>query len=145
MAYRRVLCAVDFSDHSNTAFYRAIEVAEKFSASLMLLHAVEVHPLSSWTTPEGLSDLTLEIEGKAREAMSSLVEPVAGRLDALNVRTEITSGPASTEILENARVWKADLIVIGARGVGALEDVPLGSTVDRVVSGSECSVLVVKA
>lgn len=144
MAYRRVLCAVDFSDHSNAAFYRAIEVAEKFSASLLLLHALEVQPLATWITPEGLSDLTMEIERKAQEAMDSLVEPVQGRLEPLNVRTEITSGRAYAEILENARVWKADLIVMGARGGGALEDAPLGSTVDRVVSDADCSVLVVK-
>jgi nucleotide-binding universal stress UspA family protein len=144
MAYRRILCAVDFSDRSNTAFYRAIEAAQKYSASLFILHALEVHPLTTWITPEGLSELTMEIEHKAQDAMDSLVSSVEGQLEHLNVRTEITSGRAYSEILENARVWNADLIVMGARGTGALEEGPLGSTVDRVVNDAECSVLVVK-
>ncbi len=145
MAYRRVMCAVDFSDQSNTAFYRAIEIAEKFSASLLILHALEVHPLTTWITPEGLSDLTMEIERRAQEAMNALTASVQGRLEALKVRTEITSGRPHAEILENSRVWEADLIVMGARGTGSLEDAALGSTVDRVVNDADCSVLVVKA
>ncbi len=145
MPFKRILCAVDFSDHSNAAFYQALDLAERSGANLFLLHAVEVQPLvSRWLAPEGLSRLTMEIEAKAQEAMESLTGTVQARLGALNVRTEITSGRAFVEILENAQVWRADLVVLGARGAGTLEDAVLGSTVDRVVADCECSVLIVR-
>ena len=145
MAYKRILCALDFSEHSNEAFLEAIDLAEKYSAALFLLHALEVQPLlTQWLAPDGLSDLTMEIERKAQESMDSLVNSTGGRLEKLKLHTEITSGRAHAEILENALVWRADLIVMGARGAGSLEDVLLGSTANRVLSDTECSVLVVK-
>ena len=145
MSYSRILCAIDFSDHSNEAFLEALELAEKGSAALFLLHSLEVQPLlTQWLATDGLSDLTIEIERKAQQSMESLVNSVAGRIKRLQLHTEITSGRAHTEILENASVWQADLIVMGARGAGSLEDAVLGSTVNRVLSDTECSVLVVK-
>lgn len=145
MAYKRILCAIDFSDHSNDAFWDAIELAEKNSATLFLLHALEVQPLlTQWLAPDGLSDLTMEIKRKAQESMDSLVNSAGDRLEKLKLHTEITSGRAHAEILENAVVWRADLIVMGARGAGSLEDAVLGSTASRVLGDTECSVLVVK-
>jgi universal stress protein A len=145
MAFGRILCAVDFSDHSNEAFLEAIELAENNRAALFLLHALEVQPLlTQWLATDGLSDLTMKIERKAQESMDSLVNSEASRLEKLKLHTEITSGRAHAEILENAFVWRADLIVMGARGTGALEDAVLGSTVNRVLGETECSVLVVK-
>ena len=145
MAYKRILCAIDFSDHSNEAFLEAVELAEKNSATLFLLHALEVQPLlTQWLAPDGLSDLTMEIKRKAQESMDSLVNSAGDRLGKLKLHTEITSGRAHAEILENAVVWRADLIVMGARGAGSLEDVLLGSTANRVLGDTECSVLVVK-
>lgn len=145
MPYRRILCAVDFSDHSNAAFYRALDLAERSEAKLFLLHALEVQPLlSRWLEREGLSQLTIQVEAKAQEALKALTESVRTRLAKLDAKTEITSGKAFVEILENALVWRADLIVLGARGAGALEDAVLGRTVDRVVADAECSVLIVR-
>ena len=146
MPFKKILCAVDFSDQSNAAFRHAVDMAEKSSASLFILHALEVQPLvAQWVAPEGLSDLTMEIEHRAQQAMDSLQDSLGAKLSKLKVKTEITSGRAFTEIIENARVWGADLIVMGGQGAGALEDVPLGSTVDRVLADSSCSVLVVRS
>lgn len=146
MAFSRILCAVDFSDSSVRAFDEAVDLAASSGAAVFLLHALEVQPLvSQWVPADGLSDLTMEIEKKAQDAMDKLVNSASDRLQNLSMHTEITSGRAFMEILENARVWDADLIVMGAQGVGMLEDVALGSTVDRVLGEAGCSVLVVKA
>jgi nucleotide-binding universal stress UspA family protein len=146
MSFKRILSAVDFSEPSTLAFDQAVELAERFGAALFVLHALEVQPLvSQWMAPDGLSELIMEIEGRAKEAMESLENSVRERLDRLTVHTEITSGRAFIEILENARVWDADLIVMGARGVAtSLEEVVMGSTAERVLKEAECSVLVVK-
>ena len=146
MPFKRILSAVDFSDASVAAFDRAVELALLNSAEFFVLHALEVQPLvSQWIATDGLSDLTMEIERKAQASIDKLEASARGRLSGLNVHTEITAGRAFTEILENARVWDADLIVMGAAGLGTLEDAVLGSTVSRVLDETECSVLVVKA
>lgn len=146
MKFKRILCAVDFSPNSNAAFEQAVQLAKHNSAKLFLLHAIEVQPLvSQWMATDGLSDLILDIEQKAKESLESLQNSESADLAELSIQSEITSGRAYSEILENARVWKADLIVMGARGAGSLEEIPLGNTVQRVLHDADCSVLVVKA
>lgn len=145
MPFKRILCAVDFSSFSNAAFSEAVRLATANRAELFLLHAIEVHPLvTQWMAPDGLSDLTMQIEDAATKSMEQLQNRESDRLSGVPVHVEITSGRAFTEILENARVWEADLIVMGAQGEGALEDIPLGSTIQRVLQDANCSVLVVK-
>jgi universal stress protein A len=146
MKFKRILCAVDFSPNSNAAFDQAVQLAKHNSAKLFLLHAIEVQPLvSQWMATDGLSDLILEIEQKAKESLEALQNSESSDLTELSIQSEITSGRAYSEILENARVWKSDLIVMGARGAGSLEEIPLGNTVHRVLQDADCSVLVVKA
>ena len=77
--------------------------------------------------------------------MDSLLNSSQKRLQGIHVKSAITSGRGFEEILENARVWNADLIVLGVRGSAGVENILLGSTAERVMIGSECSVLIVKS
>lgn len=54
-----------------------------------------------------------------------------------------TKSPA-IGILESADGWQADLIVIGARGLGSIESMLLGSVSRAVIHGSQLPVLVVR-
>lgn len=144
MSFKRILCAVDFSPESVAAFHQAIDLARSNSAKLFLLHAVEIQPIiSQWLEPDNLGEATLDLEKHAKESMESLLNSLPD-LDQLSIHTEIDSGRAYMEILENARVWDADLVVIGARGTGSFEDVIVGSTTERVMKDAECSVLIVR-
>lgn len=60
------------------------------------------------------------------------------------VRTMRGREPAE-EILEAARTWRADLLVIGLRRRSAVGKLLLGSTAQRVLLGAPCPVLAVKA
>ncbi|MCA1957567.1 MAG: universal stress protein [Nitrospira sp.] len=53
-------------------------------------------------------------------------------------------GKPASEILTQAKRWKADLIVTGAKGLGAIGRALLGSVSTRVVQHASCSVLVVR-
>lgn len=144
MSFRRILCAVDFSPESVSAFHQAVDLARSNSAKLFMLHAVEIQPVvSQWLEPDNLGEATLNMERRAKDSMESLLNSLPD-MDQLSIHTEIDSGRAYVEILENARVWDADLIVLGARGTGSIEDVIMGSTTERVMKDAECSVLIVR-
>jgi glycine betaine transporter len=84
------------------------------------------------------------MEEKAHEAVNTLLACTAPRADKLAVATIIVNGVPFVEILKEARTWKADLIVLGATGAASVDDFVFGSTAERVLRGTACSVLVVR-
>lgn len=81
-----------------------------------------------------------------REAGKVMVEQCAGQLAKAGylVNQAPKLGKPADEILELAHQRKADLIVTGAKGLGAMGRLLLGSVSTRVVQHSTCSVLVVR-
>ena len=55
----------------------------------------------------------------------------------------LRTGAAAEEIVAAARLWEADLIVMGSRGRGKLAQLLLGSTAEAVIRGASCPVLAV--
>ncbi len=76
--------------------------------------------------------------GLADEARAAL----AGR--ELAVETDVVAGDARTEIVRQAEEWRADLVVLGARGLGRIKRLLLGSVSLAVARHATCPVLVVK-
>ncbi|HSR52606.1 MAG TPA: universal stress protein [Acidobacteriota bacterium] len=146
MAFKKILCAVDFSNESIEGLKRAIDLArQSSSARLFILHALEAQPVfSQYLPPEGLGEITVELQEKAHESMEQLVEQFKSKLKDLNFKTQVSSGRGFEEILENANVWGADLIVVGSHGSAGLDQVVLGSTTGRVLERAPCSVLIVR-
>ena len=83
-----------------------------------------------------------------RESAPSGEHPVnlhGSKTEGLAVATIIVNGIPFVEILKQATTWKADLIVLGAmRGYTSVEEIFFGSTAERVLRGTACSVLVVR-
>ncbi|HWP42899.1 MAG TPA: universal stress protein [Blastocatellia bacterium] len=145
MRIKRILCGVDFSQESVAAFEAAVTMAKAFNAGLHILHVIEAYPVSPRLLPlSGIDEAIEAIEVKAAAAMQALIEPSRSALEGIAVTTEITSGRAFTEILRCARERKVDLIILGAKGVGLVEDMVFGSTVERVTKAATCSVFVAR-
>ena len=74
------------------------------------------------------------------------VERAAQRLrrSGWRVRGEVRSGVPLSELLAAIRAARADLLVLGARGVGGVERFLLGSVADAATKRSPISVLIVR-
>jgi nucleotide-binding universal stress UspA family protein len=137
------MCAVDFSDGSIAAVEKAVELARQNSGGLFILHVLEAQPaIAQWITPDRLGQITVELQGTAKKSMDQLID--SDRFEGVEVQTEITSGRAFVEIVRKAAAWEADLVVLGAEGLASLDQIIMGSTAERVVKESACSVLVVR-
>jgi nucleotide-binding universal stress UspA family protein len=61
------------------------------------------------------------------------------------IRTRTVEGMPTEAILDEARAWDADLIVVGSHGYGAVRRLLLGSVARGVLANAPCSVLIAKA
>jgi nucleotide-binding universal stress UspA family protein len=60
------------------------------------------------------------------------------------VEEDLLEGPAATAVLSAAEAHKADLIVLGTRGMGAFKGLLMGSVGTRVVHYAACPVMIVR-
>jgi len=119
---RRILCCVDFSQHSQRAFQHAVSVAGAYGADLTILHVLE-----------NTSD-SAEVVKETDAAMDKLQQWVApSALDPARVHLEVRLGKAYREILNSAAEKQSDLIVTGVRGRNSLDLAVFGSTTYRVI------------
>ena len=60
------------------------------------------------------------------------------------IETDVRAGDYAEEILDAAKDFKADMVVIGSRGLGLLKSTVLGSVSQKVLHHAECSVVTVR-
>lgn len=141
-AYRRLLVPVDFSARSLQSVQLARALAPQ--AELVLLHAYEV-PFEGRLRHAGVSEAEMAaLRDKARreaEAQMSALVASAGLPEAL-LQTLVLHGDACVHILDQAQLHGCELIVIGKRGQGALEELLLGSVTRHILAHSHGDVLV---
>jgi nucleotide-binding universal stress UspA family protein len=89
-----------------------------------------------------LASLEEALERESRRVLHQGVEAFAGT--DVPVTRLYRSGDPAGEILRAAREGKSDLVVIGARGLGRLGGLILGSVSVRVLHAAPCPVLVVR-
>ena len=81
-------------------------------------------------------------EREARETAARAADRLAGL--GLSVEVVARQGDPATTIVEEARDWQADLIVVGSHGRTGIQRLLLGSVAQAVVSRASCSVEVVR-
>jgi len=141
-----VLLAVDGSTHSQ----HATEAVRQLSSvkSLTVVHVVNLPRLTYPALgPEITQDLSMTIEQAMQKEGTQILDQAMAQLSGLNVpvskRLEIGS-PADL-ILAIAEDEQTDLILIGARGMGQVQELIFGSVSHRVLTHASCSVCVVKS
>jgi nucleotide-binding universal stress UspA family protein len=79
----------------------------------------------------------------ASKKLQSLADQ--SKTEGVEISTHLSFGAPSFEIVERAEKTKADLIVMGTRGLGAVKQLFLGSVTARTIQNAPCPVLTVAA
>ena len=136
---KRILVPVDGSETADNAVDEAVEMAKAYGAELHILYVANINQLAINAC---LSDAILEAVNKAgNEILEKAADKVPGNI---NVITTLETGSPSVTITDFADEIKADLIVIGSRGLGLVKGVLLGSVSQYVVEHAPCPVVAVK-
>jgi len=150
---KKILCPTDFSEPALEALKVASELAQHFSAVLLVVNIVPpipvpTRPIASATLAEpGLSpafDVTsylMELTNAAKEELQTLVNDHIPQ--GISVQLSLSSGQPDLEIIKIAKEEKADLIVIATHGQRGWRRFLFGSVAEKVVRLAEGPVLVV--
>ena len=126
---KNVLCAIDLTKASRTAFDRALAVARVSKARLYVLHAVPANMPFSWRASERLELLASLRKRAEKEGVPLLV-------------VEQHGDPASIIVL-HANARKADLVVLGSNRRRGWRRFREGSVGERVLRRAAWAVLIV--
>jgi len=141
--FRKILVAIDFSEHSEAALQLAAKLATDQKAELHLLHVhhppMYLTPMDPPTVPTGYwLDVRAAAERAIADKAASLDVPVP-------VQCDLVEGSPDHEIAHFAAEAGADLIMMGTRGHSGLSHVLLGSVAERTLRHAPCPVLVVRS
>jgi nucleotide-binding universal stress UspA family protein len=141
----RILVPTDFSEPSQKALVYGRALAEKFGATLHLLHVVEEPFVHAWTSQGYLAALPSFREDLARAARTQLEEALpAGEREAMRATVDVRFGQPYHEIVGYAREKNVDLIVMGTHGRTHVAHLLIGSVAEKVVRAAPCPVLTVR-
>lgn len=140
---KTILYPTDFSEYSDHARPYAIEMARKFGAKVLLVHAMPIPTYSvGYEVSIDLKSVHDEMEASATKRLNEISEAI--RADGVEVETLLAVGTPFVEVLNVARDREVDLIIIPTHGYGPIKHLLLGSTAERVVRGAPCPVLTIR-
>lgn len=140
--YKKILVAIDGSEESDLAFKKAVNIAKRNGASLLVVHVIDTRAFQNMTTIDGT--LVNEAQKVAQATMSDYVEQ-AHKQGLDDVSTVIEFGMPKPIIgKELPKEHDIDLIIVGATGLNAVERLFIGSVSEYIIRHASCDVLVVR-
>lgn len=143
-----ILLAIDDSPHSFAALEAVLSRPWPEGSNFRVVSVVEpFHPeYAGWHT--SYVPLALEAQKELLETTKNLVEESGKRLEEKfgkeHITYEVLEGYIKDKIIDTARDWPSDLIVMGSHGRRGFTKFLLGSVSEAVVSHAPCSVEIVK-
>lgn len=148
--YTSIVVGTDGSETAQEAVRHAAELAKRFDAELHVVSCFK--PVRSSAviavSAEAMSFKGAEVLEKAEKEIAVAVDSMLGRLaddlkaDDIKVDCHGVSGDPADTLIEIAEARKADLIVVGNKGMTGARRI-LGSIPNRVAHHAPCAVLIV--
>lgn len=142
-AIKKILCALDLSEHSKTVASYTSMIAKMADASI---HVVYVAPTMTQYTgfhvaPNTIDTFVGEIVSGAETAMEKFI---ADHFADYEVSSEIAVGIANEEILEASKKIEADIIIMGTHGRKGIDKILFGSVAEKVLIESLVPVITIR-
>jgi nucleotide-binding universal stress UspA family protein len=137
---KNILVALDGSEIAERVIETVSELLLSPNSKVILCHV--------FPTPE--SEIDLPADRPQSESLTLTYFQIEKQLQSyqeqisVNSELELVTGDPVDEIIRLANIYKADLIVLGSRGLTGMKRIVQGSVSSQVVEEAHCSVLVVK-
>ena len=140
----RILCPIDFSEFSVTAYDYAQSLAWHYKATLFLQHVIDsltpYYPYFAF--PDPYHELCRKLRADAEQQLQEFAKKHSWR--GIQPRCNVQDGVATDLILRLAEAEAVNLIVMGTHGLRGLDHLALGSVTEKVLRKARCPVLAVR-
>ncbi|MEJ2156975.1 MAG: universal stress protein [Desulfobacteraceae bacterium] len=138
--FRTIVIGLDGSERSLKALLYGQNLGEKYGAKLILVHA---YPHTSDLRDfEGYASLLARRKNSGERVLDSGAKMLADTPIAFE--RDLLEGPAAEAVMSVAETRKADLIILGTRGMGAVKGLVFGSVATKVSHHAPCPVLLIR-
>lgn len=146
----RVLIAIDYNPVSEQVVKAGYELAKRMNAKVCLMHVVTDVSFYGIQYPtfmgyEGYNEMStdLSLASEMRKVAEDFLRTAADHLDDPNVETHLADGETARSILNYAKEWRADLVVMGTHSHSVLEKLLMGTVASRVLEKTDIPVFMV--
>ncbi len=154
---KKILYATDLSENARYAYNYAASLGQQYGAQITIVHVIEKLTAETFLQIQGYlgeekwkqiqkdkqADFIATIKGR----LSDFCNKISDEVDACTFQVEkiiVVEGIPADEILHQADLNDADIIVIGSKGHGLFKEALMGGTARRVVRRSTIPVMVVR-
>jgi nucleotide-binding universal stress UspA family protein len=140
---KKILCAVDLSEHSKFVAEYAALLAKTHNAEVLVVYTAP--SLSQYVgfhvPPNTIENFVGEIVTGAEKSMEDFVAEYFSDVEAAS---QVLVGYAAEEILNRAHDENVDIIVMGTHGRKGIDRILFGSVAEKVVKNAEMPVLTIR-
>ncbi|MFS0725594.1 universal stress protein [Paenibacillus sp. 1P07SE] len=138
--YPRILLAADGSENAVRAAREAAKIASLTPETVVeILYVADMDKAKKEVLHAQSQD---ELDYKRRQKLVPIVNEFASK--NVTNKIKIITGDPGPAIVEYANKEKVDLVILGSRGLNALQEFVLGSVSHKVVKRAQCPVMIVK-
>ena len=141
--FKKIVCAVDFSDHSPRLADYAISLAKCTGAKLICVYVAP--SLSQYVgfqvPPSSIESFVGEIVAGADHSMKAYLNQYFKEADASG---KVIVGYPGEAIINLADDEDADLIIMGTHGRKGIDRILFGSVAEKVVKNAKCPVMTIR-
>ena len=140
---KTILAPVDFSSATDAVVAEAARLALAMEGRVVLLSVIQPPVITSEYAPlmENMAEITAAGEKAAAKRLSQLQDTL--QQQGVPTETVQLNGAPIQHIIEQAKKFAADYIVMGSHGHTALYDLLVGSTTHGILLRATCPVVIV--
>ena len=144
--YKRIEVPIDGSSTSLLALQEAVELARKQNAAVRVIQVIDLGPMyRAAISGAAMADIQRAIIESAETDLANAA--AIARKEGVDVETALIQGNErriSRVVVDDAKRWGADLIVVGTHGRHGLERLVLGSVAEGIARAASVPVLLVR-
>lgn len=144
--FTRIVVGTDGSETAGEAVRQAVDLAKLEGATLSIVSAFAPIPQRKVKDQQRDAPADVQYELNPREDVNLVLDTAAAeaRKEGIEVQTHPVEGDPAEAILNVAEETKADLIVVGNKGMTGARRFVLGSVPNNISHHAPCSVIIVR-